>query len=245
MLRRLRTISIWLIFLLGLAAVIIGFLGSKNVDTANSFSLQLTSIIGAALFGASLSLIIEQLLGTDVGDIRNYLLQKERFESAPDHLDAVSGEWYHYDLSKDGGKRIWQTLKFTLARGEMHNTLSGAFYQEGGSTQRRRRYTIEAGVRGGTLIAIMRAAEGEEHDQIQIVPNITRTHLNAVLGVQILETWDGDLCQSYVIYSRRQLVEGKDERVVGDNATKLDEILQELLKARGGLQDLRLLELQR
>jgi hypothetical protein len=236
MLRRLRVISIWLFVLLGLAAVIVGYQGSKGSADSSLFLFQMASIGGSALFGASLSLLIEQTLGTDVSDIRNYLLQKERFESAPDHLDAVTGEWHHYDLSKANGKRVWQYLKFSLFRGEMNNTLAGSYLQTGpeGNTKR---YTIEAGIRGGSLITTMRAAEGDEHDQIQMIPNITRTHLTGVVGLQILETWDGDLCQSYVIYSRKKLVES--DHLSADDGVELDRILLGLLK-RSGLDDLRL-----
>jgi hypothetical protein len=183
-----------------------------------------------------LSLVIEQTLGTDVSDIRNYLLKKERFESAPDHLDAVTGEWHHYDLSKVNGKRVWQYKKFTLYRGEMNNTLGGSYVQVGpeGTTKK---YMIEAGIRGGTLITTMRAAEGDEHDQIQVVPNITRTHLAGVVGLQILETWDGDLCQSYVIYCGKKLVEG--DEISAEVGVELDKKLFGLLE-RSDIEDLRL-----
>jgi hypothetical protein len=236
MLRRVRLISIWLFVLLGFAAVIVGFQGSSGPAGANSFLFQMASIGGSALFGASLSLVIEQTLGTDVSDIRNYLLKKERFESAPDHLDAVTGEWHHYDLSKVNGKRVWQYKKFTLYRGEMNNTLGGSYVQVGpeGTTKK---YMIEAGIRGGTLITTMRAAEGDEHDQIQVVPNITRTHLAGVVGLQILETWDGDLCQSYVIYCRKKLVEG--DEISAEVGVELDKKLFGLLE-RSDIEDLRL-----
>lgn len=237
-LRRLRAIATWLIFFLGLAAVLLGFEGSRNPATANSQWFQMITLGGSALFGASLSLLIEQLLGTDVADIRNYLMRKERFESAPDHLDAVTGEWHHYDQSKVRGKRKWQYLKLSLARGDMHDTLSGEFYQIG-PTGKRRKYVVEAGIRGGAMIAIMRAAEGDEHDQIQIIPKITRTHLNAVAGIQIMETWDGDLCQSYCIYSRQKLI--SNEEPSDQDSVVLDRILAETL-AQSGIIDLKLIE---
>jgi hypothetical protein len=236
MLRRLRFIAIWLFVLLGLAAVVVGFQGSNGPNATNPFLFQMASIGGSALFGASLSLLIEQTLGTDVSDIRNYLLKKERFESAPDHLDAVTGEWHHYDVSKVNGKRVWQYKTFSLYRGEMNNTLGGSYVQVGpeGATKK---YMIEAGIRGGTLITTMRAAEGDEHDQIQVVPNITKIHLTGVVGLQILETWDGDLCQSYVIYCRKKLVE--DDQLSAEDGAALDKILLKLLE-RSGIEDLRL-----
>lgn len=235
MLRRLRFISIWLFFLLGLATVIVGYEGSKSAAEASSFLFQMATIGGSALFGASLSLLMEQMLGTDLSDIRNYLFQKERFESAPDHLDAVVGEWHQYDISKVNGQRVWQYLKFSLSRGETNNTLSGSYSQLGPSGNSKK-YTVEAGIRGGTLITVMRAAEGDEHDQIQVIPNITRTHLNGVVGLQILETWDGDVCQSCVIYCRKRLIE--KDRLSADDGAQLDKILSQLMH-RSGLDDLR------
>jgi hypothetical protein len=240
MLRQVRSIAVWLICLLGFAGVIMGFLANKVPGLGDSLQYQIASIVGAALFGASLSMLIGQILGTDIADIRNYLLSRERLESAPDHLDAVVGEWHHYDLSSVAGGRVWQYIKYTLNRGDMHNTVNGYWYQEG-PTGRKRKYHIEAGVRGGALIAIVRADEGHEHDQIQIVPYITRTHLNAVAGIQIMETWDGELCRSYMIYSRTKLL--PDDTISAKDAHTLDGILASLLE-RSKLRDIRDLELR-
>lgn len=234
-LRRIRAISVWLLFLLGLAAVALGFVGSKIPGNPNSFELQLASVVGAALLGASLSIITEQILGTDISDIRNYLLSKERIESAPDHLGVIDGGWHYYDLSLKNGQRIWQYISFSLFRGELYNTICGHWYQIGESGNRRR-YSIEAGIRGGALLAIIRASEGDEHDQIQIVPFITRTHLGPVAGVQIMETWDGTLCLSYVIYSRNKLTGDAD--LSADDCVRLDKLLEDLIK-KSGIVDLR------
>jgi hypothetical protein len=206
-LRRLRAVATWLMFFLGFASILLGFEGGLNNHTVSSLWFQMATIGGSALFGASLSLLIEQLLGTDVSDIRNYLMQNEHFQSAPDHLDTVIGDWHHYDISSVKGRRVWQYLKVTLARGDMRGTLKGSFTQIG-PTGRKRKYSIEAGIRGGTLITIIRSEEGDEHNQIQIVPKITRTHLNAAVGLQIMETWDGFLCASYVIYSKTKMCMG-------------------------------------
>jgi hypothetical protein len=223
-LERLRTISVVLMLLLGIAAIIIGLMGEEESKQSKSW-VAMASIGGAALFGASLSMIIEQLLGTEIGDIRKYLLANERFDSAPDHLTTVAGIWHVYYLTKTRKKATWKYVRYVFHLADHGRSLRGAFSVEGPDSNVHT-YRIEAGIRGNNLIIIFRASKGQESDAVEIVPKITNVNLEAYLGLQMLETWDGDFGVSYSIYSRRPLFES--EELSDERQLELDRKLQNI-----------------
>lgn len=230
MLRRLRFIAVILLFLLGIAGVAIGLLGEHLLRDTPAMVTSMVSVFGAALFGASLSMIIEELLGTEVRDIWHYLTAKERFDSAPDYLDAVVGVWHVYYLTKANGERIWKYVTYALAKGDSGKSITGHFSvldQHG----RPRYYAIEAGVRGDSLIAVFRATSGRENDSIEVVPRMTHTHLDRHVGLQMLETWDGELGISLSLYSRDKLVDDPVGTVRSGSA-KLTALLEESMRTQ-------------
>ena len=70
-----------------------------------------------------------------------------------------------------------------------------------------RKYLIEAGLRGETMIVVNKAPAGSESDAVEMIFGVARTYSTSFIGVQILETWDGDNALTYSIYSRTPLVD--------------------------------------
>lgn len=229
MLRRLRLIAVVLMLLLGLAGIAIGFLGESVTGIRSGLTISMLSVFGASLFGASLTMLIEEVLGTEVKDIWQYLTARERFDSAPDYISAVVGVWHVYYVTKVGGERVWKSSTYVLTKGESGKSISGHFSVSNPHGQERT-YVIEAGIRGDSLIAIARATEGKEADSVDVVPRITNTHLAAHIGTQMLETWDGEMALSTLIYSRMPIIHG--DASVPENSISLDEFLLSTMKTQ-------------
>lgn len=203
---RLRLIAVLLLFLLGLAAIGIGFISERSDAINSGLSISMLSVGGAALFGASLTMLIEYLLGTETSDIREYLLAVERFDSAPDHLTEIAGVWHVYYLSKCESGRVWKYVKYTLYLAQHGHSLAGAF-QVNDVLGRKHTYSLSAGIRGDSLIVFSRPKKGKEPDSVEIVFHITADHLPSYLGIQRLITWDGSQALSYSIFTRDPLVD--------------------------------------
>jgi hypothetical protein len=205
MLRRLRRFSILLLTVVGLSAVLIGLLVPKEAGTQGAVIATIVTLFGSSLFGASLPMMIEEVLGTETRDIWHYLTSNEKFDSAPDYIDTVVGVWHVYYLSKAEGQRIWKYAEYTFIKAEGGKSIGGFFNvtdQHGVD----RKYVLEAGIRGDNLIVVCRASSGRENDGVEVVANATATHLSCHVGIQMLETWDGDNAVSLSIYSRKPLL---------------------------------------
>jgi len=204
---RIRTFSIFVLAILGIACIIIGGLSDKDTPEHLKPWLAMAAIFGAALFGATLAMSIESFLGTEISDIRNYLFAREKFESAGDFLDTVVGEWHVYYLTVVEAGIIWKSAKYVLTRDGMQNTVRGT-YDVTAPNGALRRYIIEAGLRGSSLILISRPAEGTETEAIEVIPKAINTHLGVHIGMGTLETWTGELAFTCSLYSRTPLTTG-------------------------------------
>ncbi|MCC0080216.1 MAG: hypothetical protein H6899_09775 [Rhodobacter sp.] len=215
--------------------IVVGLLG-KSPALNLGVPAELISVAGATLFGASLMSFIENFIGTDVSDIRKYLFKREKFESAPDYLDMIVGTWHVYYLTKKGGKVIWRSAIYKLEKNPHVNSVHGRSYivADGKS----RSYAIEAGIRGNSLIAVHKAETGQEDDSIEVFPSINRTYRDVHFGIQVLETWDGDLAVSYSLLSREEIPNSSDPEnlnmLLEDamRSMKIGELAQELKSSR-------------
>lgn len=234
MIERLRVVTVVLLFLLSLAAILIGFLADET-GAVSPLQMSMLSVGGAALFGASLTMMIEQFLGTEITDIRKYLIARERFDSAPDHLTDLVGSWHVYYLSKSESGRLWRHVEYTFHLADRGHSLKGAFNVVDDS-KRRHTYTLSAGIRGDSLIIFSRATKGQEPDSAEIIFRITADHLASFLGIQKLVTWDGAQALSYTIFSRDRLVDKPS--ITPDDFDTLDNALEALIQ-RERLIDLR------
>lgn len=228
MIRRLRAISTLLMLLLGTAGVAFGVYAKAHNLPVDSLTLNVTSIAGSALFGASLTMFIDNILGTELMDIKSYLFKAEKFETAPEFVDQLKGRWHHYDLSEMDGKIYWQYLEVVLEKDPISNTLRGVFTNHGhdGTPQK---YDVTTGYRNGSMVTFMRARDSSEKDSIEIIPGVLNAHLRAHLGMQFLETWDGNSAFTYTILSRKKLVENTtlsadDQKTLFAELKKLIEI---------------------
>lgn len=226
MIRRLRAISTLLMLLLGAAGVAFGVYAKANNLPVDSLTVNVVSIAGSALFGASLTMFIDRILGTELLDIKSYLFKTEKFETAPDFIDQLKGLWHHYDLSEMDGEIYWQYLELALEKDPVSNTLRGVFTNHGhdGTPQR---YDVTTGYRNGSMVTFMRARDSSEKDSIEIVPGVLNAHLRAHLGMQFLETWDGNSAFTYTILSRKKLVE--NTKLTQDDQEKIFKELRKLI----------------
>lgn len=213
----MRTIATVLMLLLGGLSIYIGYVQQDQ----GPFYELVFSAGGAALFGASLAMIIELIMGTEIGDIRDYLMRVQKFESAPDYLDAVIGKWYGYYLTKENGTVIWKAAHYSIEKDAHGNGLHG-HYEVKNDKGVKRVYQIEAGIRGGALVIFSAAEKSTEFEPIDIIPTALQTFMNVHIGVAILETWDGELALSRSMYARSPLYEGAEDTPEGQAA--LDKI---------------------
>lgn len=205
MIHRLRAISTFLMLLLGAGGIAFGIYSETQSTQTDPLIVTIVSIAGSALFGASLTMFIDRMLGTDLMDIKSYLFQSEKFESAPDYLDQIAGVWHHYDLSEKDGSIYWQYIVFDYDKDKVSNTLRAQItnYGHDGTPQK---YDVTAGYRNGSFVSFMRARDSSEKDSIEIIPGILNRNLKAHLGIQFLETWDGTSAFTYSIVARTKLV---------------------------------------
>ena len=224
MAQRWRRALVVMLLLTGILGVVIGELLPEGMKAWRSIA----TFGGSALFGASLPMIMEEFLGTETRDIWHYLTAREKFDSAPDYIDTVTGTWNVYYLTKAEGKRIWKYVRFGLAKTHGGQSIIGANMLNDAHGDMHN-YTIEGGIRGRNLILIFRAKTGAEDDAVIVLPTATRTNLSVHVGLEMLETWDGDSAISLSLYSRRELLP-QPPTTEADYA-KLDEMLTQQMKA--------------
>jgi hypothetical protein len=207
--KRLRRFTTILLGFLGVSLIVIGFLSKDSNLFGARINSEILSVLGATLFGASFLSIVDLFMGNDIDDIRQYLFRKEKFESATDHFGIIEGRWYVYYLTKKAGRIVWRLAINDFQVDPSHNTISGVATvqaSERDSTPERK-YLIEAGLRGETMIVVNKAPAGSESDAVEMIFGVARTYSTSFIGVQILETWDGDNALTYSIYSRTPLVD--------------------------------------
>lgn len=227
MINRLRAISTFLMLLLGTAGVGFGIFNQTDPTAPPSMLVVIISTAGSALFGASLTMFIDRVLGTELMAIKSYLFKSEKFESVPEYLDRLKGRWHHYDISEKSNEVFWQYLVLDFERDTVSNTLRATFANEGhdGTLQK---YDATAGYRNGSMVIFMRARDSSEQDSIVTVPGVMSTNLKAHLGIQFLETWDGNKAFTYSIISRRKLV--ANDKLTLDDQEALFRELRQLVK---------------
>lgn len=227
MIHRLRAISTFLMLLLGAAGIAFGIYSETQATQTDPLVVTIVAIAGSALFGASLTMFIDRMLGTELMDIKSYLFKSEKFESAPEYLGQLEGLWHHYDLSEKDGKIYWQYIVFDYDQDKVSNTLRAQIvnYGHDGSAQK---YDVTAGYRNGSLVSFMRARDSSEKDSIEIIPGVLNRNLKAHLGIQFLETWDGTSAFTYSIVSRTKLV--SSNKLSDDDQTFLFAELKRLIK---------------
>jgi hypothetical protein len=223
---RLKTIVMSLLFLLGIAAVIIGT--QKN----NREIYGIVSTAGGALSGASLGILIEQLFRSDVGLLCKCLLSNLRFESRPEDSDVCSGRWHVYYASTKNGKRHWFHTTYDLAADTTTGALTGKFVIIG-KNNKKRFYSLEAGVRGGSLILFSKAINGAERIAAEIVINATATHVKNFCGLQILEGWDTHLLVSVSLFSREPILGITKQDLDEQTADQLEELWKSEFRTQG------------
>lgn len=207
MIKRLRTFSIVLMLALGVAGIGFGIYNGAESQDGTPLLVTIISIAGSALFGASLTMFIDQVLGTDLADIKSYLFRAEKFESAPEYLRQLDGQWHHYDLSAKDGKIHWQYSLLDFHCDALSNTLRAALVDEG-HLGAKHKYDLTAGYRRGSFVCFLRALDSDERDTIEIVPGMLDKQLKAHLGIIFRETWDGIPAFTYSIVARHKLVDG-------------------------------------
>lgn len=226
---KLRSFATVVLGLLGISLIVIGYVTRDQETLGSPINSEILSVLGATLFGASFLGMVDIFLGNDIADIRKYLFRKEKLESARDHFETIAGTWHVYYLTKKNGLVVWRRSINEFSIDKSHNTVGGVtrvMASEADGTAERK-YTIEAGLRGETLIVVNKAPDGSEADAVELVMGIAKTYATTFLGVQILETWDGDNAITYSVYSREKIVDGVDDE--GDQL-KLFETLKTLKK---------------
>jgi hypothetical protein len=203
-----------LLFAVGVAILIIG------VQLANARLSTILSSGGSALAGAALGLVIAQFFQSDLQLLAALLTKSERFKSEATEARVCSGLWHvYYSSMMDGAKRWFHAiyrLDFLEATGE----LQGSFVVRYDGV-RRRRYVLEAGIRGKSLVLFSKCETGNEPAAVEIVSNATSTHIHCLCGVQLLESWDGQWIVSSSLFSRDIIAGiseegGVDEKAAGE-----------------------------
>lgn len=221
----LRVFATILMLLLGILSIYIGIVQREQ----GAVYEMVFSVGGAALFGASLAMVIELAMGTEIADIRDYLMQVQKFESAPDNLEAVTGKWFCYYLTEEDGETVWKLALYLIEKEVHGNGLHGQ-YTVKNNKEVARPYQIEAGVRGKSLVIFSSAAKSTEFEPIDIIPTALQTFISVHIGVGLLETWGDRLVLTRSMFSRTPLVDG-DERLA-EKQSELDAIYIETAKQR-------------
>lgn len=210
---RLRRFTTVILGVLGISLIVIGFLSKDSTLFGSAVNSEILSVLGATLFGASFLSIVDLFMGNEISDIRKYLFKKEKFESAPDHFNIIAGRWFVYYLTKKDGRIVWRLTVNDLSVDTAHNTIAGVSTVQASKKDKtpERKYLIEAGLRGETMIVINKAPNGSESDAVEMIYGVAKTYSSCFIGVQILETWDGENALTYSIYARAPLVGSVDD----------------------------------
>lgn len=222
----IRLFAVVMMLLVGFLSIIIGIMADKEGSKDLFLFYTIISVGGGALFGSSLTMLIEYLMGNEITDIRNYLYKNEKFESAPDFIKVVSGLWHVYYLTMSNSDEIWKYVVYNVISEDHGNSIRGYFNVIDTKNQERK-YRIEAGLRGSSMILMSKPEQGNEFVSVEVVPKIINTHLSVHPGIGFLETWNGDIAISYYLYSRQKLVE--NDSLSNNDFSELYKILNQSL----------------
>lgn len=181
-------------------------------------------VAGAALIGTGVPLTIAHVLGSDVDELKDYLLGDCHLGSPPSEAATCAGKWYVYHTTAKDGRRVWQHYLMRLELNSVLGTLQGSLLTLD-KNKARQKYNVEAGVRGDRLVIIGPPDKGNEPPFIQVVKGATFEHLVVRCGVDFHQTWDGNSSISACLLSRSPLVDvSLVDTLCPDSEKQLDEI---------------------